>query len=330
MLPETEIRVAHGQMSERDLEAVMLDFYHRRFAVLACTTIIESGIDVPTANTIVINRADHLGLAQLHQLRGRVGRSHHQAYAYLLTPPRRAMTEDAQKRLEAIAALEALGSGFALATHDLEIRGAGELLGEGQSGQIQAIGFTLYNELLSRAVAALKAGQEPALDDPFRHGPEVETGLAVLIPEDYMPDVYMRLVQYKRIANAESRAELDELEVEMINRFGLLAEPTKALFSVTWIKLLAASLGVEKLTAQASGGSIRFARDATVDAAALVRLVAETPERYSLDGPFRLRFRWDPAVPDDLRIERLETLLTRLGASEQPEFAARLPANQAL
>jgi transcription-repair coupling factor (superfamily II helicase) len=330
LLPETEFRVAHGQMSERELETVMLDFYHRRFSVLVCTTIIESGIDVPTANTIVINRADHLGLAQLHQLRGRVGRSHHQAYAYLLTPPRRAMTEDARKRLDAVASLEALGSGFALATHDLEIRGAGELLGEGQSGQIQAIGFTLYNELLSRAVAALKAGREPALDDPFRHGPEVETGLAVLIPEDYMPDVYMRLVQYKRIASARTRGELDDLEVELINRFGLLTEPTRALFGVTWIKLLAGSIGVEKLTAQASGGSIRFGKDATVDAVALVRLVAETPERYSLDGPYRLRFKWDPAVPDDLRIEMLEKLLFRLGAAPPSDAGDGALQDQAL
>ena len=319
MLPETEFRVAHGQMSERELETVMLDFYHRRFAVLVCTTIIESGIDVPTANTIVINRADHLGLAQLHQLRGRVGRSHHQAYAYLLTPPRRAMTDDALKRLDAVASLEALGSGFALATHDLEIRGAGELLGEGQSGQIHAIGFTLYNELLARAVSALKAGREPALDDPFRHGPEVETGLPVLIPEDYMPDVYMRLVQYKRIANAATRGELDDLEVEMINRFGLLAEPTKALFGVTWIKLLAASLGIKKLQGSARGGSIRFGKEAKVDAATLVQMVAENPERYSLDGPFRLKFKWDPLVPEEMRIERLERLLTKLGARAPEE-----------
>jgi transcription-repair coupling factor (superfamily II helicase) len=320
LLPETEIRVAHGQMSERALETVMLDFYHRRFAVLCCTTIIESGIDVPTANTIVINRADHLGLAQLHQLRGRVGRSHHQAYAYLLTPPRRAMTDDAIKRLDAVASLEALGSGFALATHDLEIRGAGELLGEGQSGQIQAIGFTLYNELLARAVAELKAGREPALDDPFRHGPEVETGLAVLIPEDYMPDVYMRLVQYKRIANAATRAELEDLEVEMINRFGLLEAPTKALFGVTWIKLLAGQLGIEKLDAGSKGGSIRFGKDASVDPEALVRLVAEGEGRYSLDGPYRLRFRWDPPVPGEARLDRLERLLTSLGAAA-PEAA---------
>jgi transcription-repair coupling factor (superfamily II helicase) len=295
----------------------MLDFYHRRFAVLVCTTIIESGIDVPTANTIVINRAENLGLAQLHQLRGRVGRSHHQAYAYLLTPPRRTLSDDAQKRLDAVAALEALGSGFALATHDLEIRGAGELLGEGQSGQIQAIGFTLYNELLARAVSELRAGREPALDDPFRHGPEVETGLAVLIPEDYMPDVYLRLVQYKRIANAATRADLDDLQIEMINRFGLLAEPTKALFGVTWLKLLAAQIGVEKLQAGAAGGSIRFSARAEVDAEALVRLIAEKPQRYGMDGPFRLKFKWDPAVPPDARVERLEQLLRTLGAKAQ-------------
>jgi transcription-repair coupling factor (superfamily II helicase) len=316
LLGETEVRVAHGQMSERELEGVMLDFYHRRFAVLVCTTIIESGIDVPTANTIIINRADNLGLAQLHQLRGRVGRSHHQAYAYLLTPPTRSLTDDARKRLDAVASLEALGSGFALATHDLEIRGAGELLGEGQSGQIHAIGFTLYNELLSRAVAALRAGREPGLEDPFRHGPEIETGLAVLIPEDYMPDVYMRLVQYKRIANASTRAELDELQVEMINRFGLLADPIKALFGVTWLKLLAAELGVEKLQAGAEGGHLRFGGDANIDAAALVRLIQDDPERYTLDGPDKLRFRWRPAVPPEQRIDRLERLLRKLRVTE--------------
>ena len=315
LLHETEIRVAHGQMSERELESVMLDFYHRRFAVLVCTTIIESGIDVPTANTIFINRADALGLAQLHQLRGRVGRSHHQAYAYLLTPPRRTLSEDAQKRLDAVAALEALGSGFALATHDLEIRGAGELLGEGQSGQIQAIGFTLYNELLARAVNELRAGREPALDDPFHHGPEVETGQAVLIPEEYMPDVYMRLVLYKRIASAASQEELRDLEVEMINRFGLLAEPTKALFGVTALKLLASRIGVEKLEASAAGGSIRFGRNAGVDPATLIGLVAAEPRNYSLDGPWRLRFKWNPPLPPDRRIESLERLLARLGAA---------------
>jgi transcription-repair coupling factor (superfamily II helicase) len=313
LIPEAEIRVAHGQMSERELEHVMLDFYHRRFSVLVCSTIIESGIDIPTANTIVINRADHLGLAQLHQLRGRVGRSHHQAYAYLIAPPVRALTADAAKRLEAIAALEELGAGFTLATHDLEIRGAGELLGEEQSGQIQAIGFTLYNDLLARAVQALRAGREPDLEDPFAHGPEVETGAPALIPEEYMPDVHMRLVHYKRIASAATREDLDELQVEMIDRFGLLPPPLKTLFAVTWIKLLAGELGIEKLPAGADGGVIRFSRRAGVDASALVRLVSGAPEVYRLDGPFKLRFTW-AFTSDEERLAKLEALLTRLGA----------------
>ena len=320
LLPETEIRVAHGQMSERALESVMLDFYHRRFNMLACTTIIESGIDIPTANTIIINRADHLGLAQLHQLRGRVGRSHHQAYAYLIAPPLRALSDVAAKRLEAIAALEELGSGFMLATHDMEIRGAGELLGEGQSGQIQAIGFTLYNELLARAVRELRAGREPDLEDPFTHGPEIELGLAALIPEDYMPDIHMRLVQYKRIASARSRQELDDLQVEMIDRFGLLAQPTKTLFAITWIKLLAAGLGIEKIQAGGSGGVLRFGRHARIDPKALVGLVEDEPERYRLDGPFKLRFS-STAASEAERIRAVEKLLLRLGATE-PEAAS--------
>jgi transcription-repair coupling factor (superfamily II helicase) len=313
LLPETDIRVAHGQMSERMLEDVMLDFYHRRFAVLVCSTIIESGIDIPTANTIIINRADRLGLAQLHQLRGRVGRSHHQAYAYMIAPPLRALTDDAAKRLEAIAALEELGSGFTLATHDLEIRGAGELLGEGQSGQIQAIGFTLYNELLARAVHELREGREPDLDDPFAHGAEIETGTVALIPEDYMPDVHMRLVHYKRIASARSRGELDELQVEMIDRFGMLPAAIKSLFAVTWIKLLAQSLGIEKIQAGAKGGSIRFGPRATVDPVAMVGLVARNPQAYRLDGSFKLRFSWQIEV-DTARIDALERLLAQLGA----------------
>ncbi len=314
LLPETEVRVAHGQMSERDLEQVMLDFYHRRFAVLVCTTIIESGIDVPTANTIIINRADRLGLAQLHQLRGRVGRSHHQAYAYLIAPPLRALNDDAAKRLDAVAALEELGSGFALATHDLEIRGAGELLGEGQSGQIQAIGFTLYNELLGRAVDALRAGREPELDDPFQHGPEIETGLPALIPEDYMPDVHLRLVQYKRIANAPNQESLDSLQVELINRFGLLRPPTRHLFEITGLKLLAATIGVRRIHAGSGGGFLLFAEGTGVDPAALIGLVADNPERYQLQGQFRLRFSWQPPVADDGIVPRLSTLLGKLGA----------------
>ena len=219
-------------MRERELEQVMLDFYHQRCNVLVCTTIIESGIDVPSANTIIIDRADKLGLAQLHQLRGRVGRSHHQAYAYLLTPPRNAMTADAAKRLEAIESLEDLGAGFTLATHDLEIRGAGELLGEEQSGQIQEIGFALYMEMLERAVNALKSGKIPQLDQPMHQGPEVDLHVASLLPDNYLPDVHLRLVLYKRIAAAANADELRELQVEMIDRFGLLPEPAKNLFRI--------------------------------------------------------------------------------------------------
>ncbi|MFO7285582.1 MAG: transcription-repair coupling factor [Gammaproteobacteria bacterium] len=315
LLPEANVRVAHGQMTERALEEVMLDFYHRRFNVLVCTTIIESGIDIPTANTIIINRADRLGLAQLHQLRGRVGRSHHQAYAYLIAPPRRELTPEAAKRLEAIESLEALGVGFALATHDLEIRGAGELLGEGQSGQIQSVGFTLYNELLARAVKELKEGREPDLEDPFTHGPEIELGLPALIPEDYMPDVHTRLVHYKRIANAASREELDQLQIELIDRFGLLPPPTKTLFEITWLKLLAQRLGIVKLQAGANGGTLRFAERANVDPAVLVSLVADQPERYKLDGPYKLKFSW-PAKSEAERIRQAEQLLLDLGAGK--------------
>src|SRR5690606_12300613 len=240
LVPEADIRIAHGQMPERELEQVMLDFYHRRFNVLLCTTIIESGIDVPTANTIVINRADRFGLAQLHQLRGRVGRSHHRAYAYLIAPPRAAMTADAIKRLEAIDSLEDLGSGFILATHDLEIRGAGELLGEEQSGQIQEIGFSLYTELLSRAIRSLRSGKEPNLLEPLEARVEINLHLPALLPEDYVPDVHLRLMLYKRIASAASHAELDELQVELIDRFGLLPPAAKNLMRIAGLKLDAA------------------------------------------------------------------------------------------
>jgi transcription-repair coupling factor (superfamily II helicase) len=321
LLPEAEIRVGHGQMSERELETVMLDFYHRQFNVLVCTTIIESGIDIPTANTIIINRADRLGLAQLHQLRGRVGRSHHQAYAYLLAPPMRSLSADAVKRLEAIESLEELGSGFTLATHDLEIRGAGELLGEGQSGQIHAIGFTLYNELLGRAVAALREGREPDLEDPFAHGPEIEIGLPTLIPADYMPDVHMRLVHYKRIANAASEAELDELKIELIDRFGLLPPPTKTLFEVTSLKLGAAELGVAKIQAGAEGGNVRFSERAKVDPARLIKLIEGDPATYRLDGPYKLRFKWRADSPEQ-RLKNVDRLLGKLLPTNRGAAAA--------
>jgi transcription-repair coupling factor (superfamily II helicase) len=321
LLPEATVEVAHGQMSERTLEGVMLDFYRQRFNLLVCTTIIESGIDVPTANTIVINRADRLGLAQLHQLRGRVGRSHHQAYAYLIAPPARLLTADATKRLEAIEAMEELGSGFILATHDLEIRGAGELLGDEQSGQIQAIGFALYNELLARAVASLRAGQEPDLQDPLEHGPEIELGLPALIPDDYMPDVHMRLVHYKRIASALSAADLEKLQIELIDRFGLLPTATQTLFELTRLKLLAQQLGVTKIQAENKGGTLRFGERAAIDPIVLVAMVEDQPEAYSLDGPSKLRFRW-ALDRDEERIGAAETLLVRLGATSDASAAA--------
>jgi transcription-repair coupling factor (superfamily II helicase) len=217
-------------MRERDLEQIMLDFHHRRFHILVCTAIIESGLDIPSANTIIINRADRFGLAQLHQLRGRVGRSHHQAFAYMLAPPREAMTADAAKRLDAIAALEDLGSGFMLATHDMEIRGAGELLGEEQSGQIQEIGFELYNDMLTRTVKALQAGLEPDMDNALPAVAEINLHLPALLPDDYLPDVHLRLVHYKRIASARSEEALRELQMELVDRFGSLPEPTRNLF----------------------------------------------------------------------------------------------------
>jgi transcription-repair coupling factor (superfamily II helicase) len=312
LVPEATVSVGHGQMRERDLEQLMLDFYHRRFNVLVCTTIIESGIDVPTANTIIIDRADRFGLAQIHQLRGRVGRSHHRAYAYLITPPRKAMTADAVKRLEALESLEELGAGFTLATHDLEIRGAGELLGDEQSGQIQEIGYNLYMELLERAVAGLKSGKPADLEQPLHAGPEVELHLPALIPEDYVPDVHLRLVLYKRLAGAESREDLDELKVELIDRFGPLPPYAQSLFRVTQIKLRAAELGIRKIDAGATGGYITFDENNKIDAARVVKLIQSRSKDYRLDNPLRLRFTHDARTEEQLftRIEMLVELLS--------------------
>ncbi|MEX0731122.1 MAG: transcription-repair coupling factor [Aquisalimonadaceae bacterium] len=291
LVPQARIGIAHGQMPERELEQVMLDFYHQRHNVLVCTTIIESGIDVPTANTMLINRADRFGLAQLHQMRGRVGRSHHRAYAYLLAPPARAITPDAVKRLEALAAHEDLGVGFTLASHDLEIRGAGELLGAEQSGQISEIGFTLYSELLERAVRDLRAGVDPALDRPLHQGTEVDLRIPALLPDDYLPDVHTRLVLYKRIANASGRAGLRELQVEMIDRFGLLPQPAKNLFRMTELKLLAEPLGIVKIELGPSGGALTFGPRTRIDPGALVQLVQGSPAGYRLEGQERLRIK---------------------------------------
>ena len=308
LVPEANIAVGHGQMRERELEQVMLDFSHQRCNLFVCTTIVESGIDVPTANTIIIDRADKFGLAQLHQMRGRVGRSHHQAYAYLLTPPKANMTADAVKRLEAIESLEDLGAGFTLATHDLEIRGAGELLGEGQSGQIQEIGFALYMEMLERAVDALKQGKIPQLDEPLYRGPEVDLRVPALLPEDYMPDVHMRLVLYKRIAAAESVDALRELQVEMIDRFGMLTEPSKNLFSIAELKLRAKALGIRKIDVHANGGYAQFAADANVDPANLILFVQRNARTHRFDGPQKLRFTM-PLESTESRFKAAEALL---------------------
>ncbi len=290
LVPQIRLRIAHGQMPERELERIMLDFYRQRFNVLLCTTIIESGIDVPSANTIVIDRADLLGLAQLHQLRGRVGRSHHRAYAYLITPPPKAMTADAVKRLEAIEASGELGAGFMLSTHDLEIRGAGELLGDEQSGQIQEIGFGLYTELLERAVDALKSGRQPELELPPDTGPEIELQSPALIPDDYLPDVHSRLVLYKRIAGAASAEELHRLQVEMVDRFGLLPPPAKNLMALAELKLKAASMGIQKVEVAASGGRILFGPHPRIDPLKVIDLIQQQPAAYKLDGPDKLRF----------------------------------------
>ncbi|HVI55683.1 MAG TPA: transcription-repair coupling factor [Luteibacter sp.] len=313
LVPEARIRVAHGQMPERELEQVMADFHRQRFNVLVSTTIIESGIDIPTANTIVVNRADRFGLAQLHQLRGRVGRSHHRAYAYLIVPDRKTMTADAEKRLEALASLEELGAGFTLATHDLEIRGAGEMLGDEQSGQIQEIGFGLYTELLDRAVRALKSGKVPDFDLTSEHETEVELHLPALIPNDYLPDVHARLTLYKRIASARNDEALRELQVEMIDRFGLLPDQTKCLFAVSQLKLMATPLGIRKVDFGASGGRITFRDKPDIDPVALIKLIQTQPRIFKMDGQDKLRVIMElPGSAE--RIRTAQETLVSLGA----------------
>ena len=315
LLPSAEIKVAHGQMPERQLEQVMLDFYHSRFNVLVCTTIIESGIDIPTANTIVINRADKLGLSQLHQLRGRVGRSHHRAYAYLLTPPKKAMTADAIKRLEAIESLEELGVGFTLATHDLEIRGAGELLGEDQSGQIHEVGYAMYNDLLARAVHALRAGDLPQLDRPLDHGLEVELGEPALLPDSYVPDVHLRLVLYKRIASASSEEQLKDLQIELIDRFGLLPVPAQNLIATTELKLFCSGLGINKIEAYDSGGRILFDKEPKIDVDQLLALLQRQSSVFKLTGNEKLYFTVElPTIEN--RIEYIRNIINTIAFKE--------------
>jgi len=311
LLPDARVAVGHGQMRESELEQVMVDFYHRRYDILVASTIIESGIDVPNANTILINRADKLGLAQLHQLRGRVGRSHHRAYCYLFVPPDKLMTADAKKRIQAIESLEDLGAGFTLATHDLEIRGAGELLGDEQSGHIQEVGFSLYSELLERAVKALKSGDTPDLDKPLHHGPIVEIQILAVIPGDYIPDVHSRLVQYKRIANCKTTDELRELKIEMIDRFGLQPEATSNLFTITALRQRADELGIHKLEAGESGGRIVFEDKPRIDPMKLIQLIQTEPKKYKFDGKQTFRFARDLIDPET-RADKINSLLNLL------------------
>ncbi|MGY3264207.1 transcription-repair coupling factor [Lysobacter sp. HA35] len=313
LVPDARIGVAHGQMPERELEKVMLDFHKQRFNVLLSTTIIESGIDIPNANTIIINRADKFGLAQLHQLRGRVGRSHHRAYAYLVIPDRKTITADAKKRLDAIEAMDELGAGFTLATHDLEIRGAGELLGEEQSGQMAEVGFSLYTELLERAVRSIRQGKLPDVDMVEARGADVELHVPALIPDDYLPDVHTRLTLYKRISSARNADELRELQVEMIDRFGLLPDAAKNLFAIAELKLDATTLGIRKLELAEKTGRVQFLEKPNVDAMAVIRLIQGQPKLYKMEGSDKLKLTLD--LPEGAqRIAAARGLLITLAA----------------
>ncbi len=311
LVPEADIRMAHGQMPERELEGVMSNFYHQRFSILLCSTIIESGIDIPTANTIIIERADKFGLAQLHQLRGRVGRSNHRAYAYLLIPPRRALSQDALKRIDAIVSMEELGSGFMLASHDLEIRGAGELLGEAQSGEIDEVGFTLYLELLQRAVKSLREGKLPADIEPISPGADINIHAPALLSDDYLPDVHMRLMLYKRIASATEQEELREIKEEAIDRFGQLQPAGELLFKVATLKIAATPIGIKKIDAGPKGVRIDFTESPNIDAKVIIDLIHEQPHSYRMDGPNRLRIIGVMDKIED-RINAIEGFLSTL------------------
>ncbi len=292
LVPEARIRIAHGQMRERELEMAMRDFYQQRFNVLLCTTIIETGIDVPTANTIIINRADKFGLAQLHQLRGRVGRSHHQAYAYLLLPDEGEITSQAKKRLEAIQAMEELGSGFFLAMHDLEIRGAGEVLGDSQSGEMQEVGFNLYCAMLDTAVKSLKQGVEPDLSAPLGITTEINLHAPALLPDDYCNDIHERLVIYKRLANCDTLDSLDAMHEELIDRFGLLPPHAKTLLESHRLRVLGKPLGIARIDASESGVQLQFIPNPPIDAGRVMKLIHKN-KHYKLAGPDRLKVSAD-------------------------------------
>ncbi|HEZ0567493.1 TPA: transcription-repair coupling factor [Neisseria meningitidis] len=287
LLPEARIGVAHGQLRERELEQVMRDFLQQRFNVLLCSTIIETGIDIPNANTIIINRADKFGLAQLHQLRGRVGRSHHQAYAYLLTPEY--ITKDAEKRLDAIAAADELGAGFTLAMQDLEIRGAGEILGEGQSGEMIQVGFTLYTEMLKQAVRDLKKGRQPNLDAPLGITTEIKLHSPALLPESYCPDIHERLVLYKRLAVCETVQQINAIHEELVDRFGLPEQPVKTLIESHHLRLMAKELGIDAIDAAGEAVTVTFGKNNNVDPTEIILLI-QNDKKYRLAGADKLRF----------------------------------------
>ena len=307
ILPDARIAVAHGQLRERELEHVMRDFYNQRYNLLLCTTIIETGIDVPTANTIILNKADMFGLAQMHQLRGRVGRSHHQAYAYLLTYPDRKITSQAQKRLDAIQLMEDLGAGFHLAMHDLEIRGAGELLGDSQSGEMQEIGFHLYSDMLNHAVKQLKAGKEPDLNAPLGVTTEINLHTPALLTNQYCPDVHERLVIYKRLANCENDDDLDSMQEELIDRFGLLPEQGEALIACHRLRIAAKAIGIIKIDASSEAIQLQFNPKADIDPTKLIDLL-QRDRRCRMNGPDKLRVTL--ALADiNLRTDFVKTLL---------------------
>ncbi|MBA2482968.1 MAG: transcription-repair coupling factor, partial [Nitrosomonas sp.] len=310
LLPEARINIAHGQMRERDLEHVMRDFYQQRFNILLCTTIIETGIDIPSVNTIIINQANKFGLAQLHQLRGRVGRSHHQAYAYLLTPEEEALGSQAKKRLEAIQAMEELGAGFYLAMHDLEIRGAGAVLGESQSGEMQEIGFSLYSTMLDAAIKSLKEGKEPDMQQPLGVATEINLHVPALLPDSYCNDIHERLIIYKRLANCDNSEQLDDMCRELIDRFGLLPVPAKTLLDCHRLRVAARPLGIMRIDASANSIQVNFAPNPPIDPAKIIQLIQKNRE-YVLSGPDRLKI--DVAIADvEQRVKRMNELIDTL------------------
>jgi transcription-repair coupling factor (superfamily II helicase) len=311
LMPNIKVRVAHGQMPSKELEQIMADFYHQRFQMLVCTTIIETGIDIPSANTIIINNAQNFGLAQLHQLRGRVGRSHHKAYAYLIIKSHQSLTKDAKKRLDAIASLEELGAGFMLANHDLEIRGAGDLLGENQSGKISEIGFNLYHDLLQRTICAIKSGKKLNIDDTINEQVEIDIGIACIIPQTYLDDVHERLVLYKRIASAKNEDKLKDLQIEMIDRFGLLPEQTKNLFASTSLKFICEKIGIDKIIIFDDKAEITLGANHTIELIKIINLIQKEAKNYQLKGQNTLIYKKSMAE-DNSRVGSIENLLKNL------------------